>query len=165
MAEAQRHGAGGIAGLSEFLRRYGEAVEWDMARYWPGRSLLELYRGTLSWRELRVFLAHLPPDSATARAVNPRSAEEEFWTPERHLIATVADAVREGTYAQVKLHGDPTKTKRLRPPDPIPRPGVKSRRTGGGDGGSTVIRARFGGRNPSAAAELAAAFGGPANRQ
>ena len=60
MAAPVWRGAGGIAGLRRFLTEYGEAVEWDMARYWPGRSLLELYRGTLSWRELRVFLKYGP---------------------------------------------------------------------------------------------------------
>ena len=128
-----------------------------MARYWPGRSLMELYRGEMSWRELRVFLRYLPEDSATHRAVRPRSQEEQFWTPERHLIATVVDAVREGTFAQVKLHGDPKKTRRMKPPKPIPRPGVEQPRD------AKVIR--LGGRNPSSSKELAAAFRGGAATQ
>lgn len=153
MAEAVRRGVGGIAGLLRFLERYGEAVEWDMARYWPGRSLLELYRGELSWRELRVFLRYLPTDSATARAVRGSTAEEDAWTLDRQLLATIADAVRENTFAVVKLQGDPKKTGRLKPPDPIPRPGVESKK-------SNVIR--FGGRHGSGAAQLAAVFGRPA---
>ena len=127
-----------------------------MARYWPGRSLLELYRGRMSWRELRVFLRFLPPDSATARAVRPQTADEQFWTPERDLLATIVDAVREGTFATVKLGGDPKKTGRLKPPKPIPRPGVKQ------PGDAKVIR--LGGRNPSSSKELAAAFRGAATQ-
>ncbi|MFF8485155.1 hypothetical protein [Streptomyces antibioticus] len=126
-----------------------------MARYWPGRSLLELYRGEMSWRELRVFLRYLPQDSATSRAVRGASPEEETWTLERQLLASAVDAIREGTYALVRLQGDPKKTKRLRPPEPIERPGVEKRRRTGG-----VIR--FGGRHGSGAAELAKVFGGPA---
>lgn len=125
-----------------------------MARYWPGRSLLELYRGDMSWRELRVFLRYLPWDSATARALRGSTAEEDYWTPDRQLQAATVDALREQTYVTVKLHGDPKKTKRLRPPEPIPRPGVEKRKT------SKVIR--FGGRHGSGAAELAKVFGGRA---
>lgn len=156
MAEAIRAGAGGIDGLRRFLTEYGEAVEWDIARYWPGRSLLELYRGEMSWRELRVFLRYLPPDSATARAVRGVTPEQEAWTLDRQLLASLVDAQRENTFAMVKLHGDPKKTKRLRPPEPIPRPGVQAKK-------SNVIR--FGGRHGSGAAQLAQAFGRPAANQ
>lgn len=156
MAEAVRDRAGGIAGLHRFLTEHGEAVEWDIARYWPGRSLLELYRGEMSWRELRVFLRFLPPDSATARAVRGSTPEEEAWTLDRHLLASAVDAIRENTFATIKLGGDPKKTGRLRPPDPIPRPGVESKK-------SNVIR--FGGKHGSGAAQLAAVLGRPAANQ
>ncbi|MEU6437420.1 hypothetical protein ABZ874_24225 [Streptomyces albidoflavus] len=154
MAEALRPGAGGIGGLAQLLREHGEAIEWDMARLWPGRSLLELYRGEMSWRELRVFLRYLPPDSATSRAIRGSSPDEEAWTLDRQLLASVVDAVREGTFAAVKLHGDPKKTCRLKPPRPIPRPGVEPEQK------SNVIR--FGGRHGSGAAQLAQVFGGRA---
>jgi hypothetical protein len=128
-----------------------------MARYWPGRSLLELYRGSLSWRELGVFVRHLPPDSATARSLRGSSPEEDYWTPDRQLLATLVDAVRESTFAMIKLNGDPKKTSRLKPPDPIPRPGVQARAAK-----SNVIR--FGGRHGSGAAQLAGVFGGAVNQ-
>lgn len=157
MAATFRGRAGGIAGLRRFLTEYGEAVEWDMARYWPGRSLLELYRGTLSWRELRVFLRYLPTDSATARAVRGSTPDDDAWTLDRMLLALTVDAVRENTFAMIKLHGDPKKTGRLKPPDPIPRPGVEAKKP------TNVIR--FGGRHGSGAAQLAAVFGRPAANQ
>lgn len=128
-----------------------------MARYWPGRSLLELYRGQMSWRELRVFLRYLPADSATARAIRGSTAEEDEWTLDRQLLAAGVDAVRENTFAMIRLHGDPKKTGRLKPPDPIERPGVEARKKK-----SNVIR--FGGRHGSGAAQLAAVFGGAANQ-
>jgi hypothetical protein len=129
-----------------------------MARYWPGRSVLELYRGDMSWRELRVFLRFLPPDSATARAVRGSTPEEDAWSLDRHLLAAAVDAVRENTFAMLKLHGDPKKTKRLEPPEPIARPGVEARRKK-----SNVIR--FAGRHGSGAAQLAPLFGRPAANQ
>lgn len=128
-----------------------------MARYWPGRSLLELHRGEMSWRELRVFLHFLPPESATHRSVNPRSPEEEFWTPDRQLAAAGVDAQREQTFVMLKLHGDPNKTKRMKPPAPIQRPGVAAP-------ADDVRVIRFGGRNESAGPQLAAALGGASNR-
>jgi hypothetical protein len=122
-----------------------------MARYWPGRSLLELYRGDMSWRELRVFLRYLPPESATARAINPDNA----WSLDQQLTATVADAVRELTHLTLVVNTDPKKRSRLKPPDPIERPGVEKRTVK-----SNVIR--FGGRHGSGAAQLASVFGGAA---
>lgn len=154
MAEAERHGAGGITGLRRLLEEHAEAIEWDIPHYWPGRSIKELYRGEMSWRELRVFLRYLPPDSATARSVRGSTPEEDAWTLDRQLLAALVDAQRENTFALVKLHGDPKKTKHMKPPEPIERPGVKKRRQ------SNVIR--FGGRYGSGAAQLAALFGGTA---
>lgn len=129
-----------------------------MARYWPGRSLLELYRGEMSWRELKVFLRFLPPESATARSVRGSTAEEDAWTLDRQLLAAAVDAIRENTFATVRLGGNPKKTSRLKPPEPIERPGVQPRR----QQRSNVIR--FGGRHGSGAAQLAAALGGAANQ-
>lgn len=158
MAEALRCGAGGIGSLVRFLREYGEAVEWDLPHYWPGRSLLELYRGEMSWRELRIFIKGLPPDSCTARAVRGSTAEDEAWTLDRQLLASAVDAIRENTFATVKLGGDPKKTGRLKPPDPIPRPGVEPVQQK-----SNVIR--FAGRHGSGAKQLASLFGRPAANQ
>jgi hypothetical protein len=111
----------------------------------------------MSWRELRIFLRFLPPDSATAKAVRGSTAEEDAWTLDRQLLASVVDAVRENTFATVKLGGDPKKTGRLKPPDPIPRPGVEPARK------SNVIR--FGGKHGSGAKQLAQVFGRPAANQ
>ncbi|MEG8275779.1 hypothetical protein [Streptomyces sp. AHA2] len=111
----------------------------------------------MSWRELRVFLRFLPHESATARAVRGSTPEEDAWTLERQLLATIADAVRESTFTAVKLHGDPKKTGRLKPPRPIPRPGVEDRPK------TNVIR--FGGRHGSGAKQLAKVFGRPAANQ
>ncbi|MGW3491796.1 hypothetical protein [Streptomyces sp. NPDC001054] len=109
----------------------------------------------MSWRELRVFLRYLPLESATARAIGRVSTEDAQWTLDRQLLASVVDAVRENTFAAVKLGGDPKKTGRLKPPQPIPRPGVEPVQQK-----SNVIR--FGGRHGSGAKQLAGLFGGPA---
>lgn len=157
MAEALRAGAGGIGGLADLLREHGEAVEWDLAHYWPGRSLLELYRGDMSWRELGVFIRYLPPDSATARVLHKRSPEEEFWTPDRHLAAAAVDGMNFANALTAYVHADPKKRGPFKPPPPIERPGVKRR-----DKGKVI---RFGGRHGSGAKELSPVFGGAAAHQ
>jgi hypothetical protein len=111
----------------------------------------------MSWRELRVFLRYLPHDSATARAVRGVTPEEETWTLDRQLLASAVDAIRENTFMAVKLGGDPKKTGRLKPPRPIPRPGVEEPQK------ANVIR--FGGRHGSGAKQLAGLFGRPAANQ
>jgi len=151
VAEALRAGAGGISGLAHFLREHGEAIEWDIAHYWPGRSLLQLYCGEMSWRELRVFLRYLPQESATARAMDPDNA----WTRDQHLAAMVADNGSFLNALTLYVNSDPKKRGKFKPPDPIERPGVKPRAK------SNVIR--FGGRHGSGAAQLAGVFGGAAS--
>ncbi|MFD5566655.1 hypothetical protein [Streptomyces cadmiisoli] len=111
----------------------------------------------MSWRELRVFLRYLPTDSATARAVRGSTLEEDAWTLVPQLLASVVEAVRENTFTAVKLHGDPKKTGRLKPPRPIPRPGVEEPQK------NNVIR--FGGKHGSGAKQLAQVFGRPAANQ
>lgn len=156
MAGAHRRcGAGGIEGLVALLDEHCEAVQWDLGHYWH-RSIYELYRGEMTWQELRVFLRYLPPESATARAIWPKSRDEleqEYWSApaDRFTVASLIDSVRENTFVQIKLHGDPKKTRSLKPPDPIERPGVKPRT-------KTI---RFGGKHGSGAAQLAEVFGAP----
>lgn len=120
-----------------------------MARYWPGRSLLELYRREMSWRELRVFLRYLPPDSATARSINP----DNSWTLDQHLAAMAVDAANMGNAIAIYVNSDPKRRGRFKPPKPIQRPGQQQQ---SGAGGRRVIR--FGGRHGSGAAQLAHAL-------
>ncbi len=123
-----------------------------MARYWPGRSLLELYRGEMSWRELRVFLRHLPQDSATARKINPDNA----WSLDQQLTAAAVDGINFLGALTLYVNGDPKSRGKFKPPEPVDRPGVRRR-----PAANTI---RFGGRHGSGAAQLAAVFGG-ASRQ
>ena len=114
---------GGIAGLGELLARHGAPVEADLARYY-GVHLGDLGTADLSWRRLRVLLAHLPPDSATAQAIHGPAAA---WSPTEHLLASVVD--RLGLLLWANGGGKGAK------PDPVPRPGsaeaarLKARRT------------------------------------
>ena len=49
---------------------HGDAIEADIARFYPKYDLLDFYRGTLSARLLWVLVRQLPAKSATVRALN-----------------------------------------------------------------------------------------------
>lgn len=69
------------------------------------------------WRDLLVFLRTLDMDSNYGRLKS--DPEDRFWTPDRQLMATIADRL-------AVLIWQPTENGRKgrNPPKPIPRPGV-----------------------------------------
>lgn len=129
-------------------------MEADLHRYYQ-IDLLDLWRGTLSPRKIRVLVKHLPPESATVRALNPRTPEEEHWTTDRQLLAGICDRVDQLTYTTSILGVDQKHRNKIKEPRPIPRPGVKPPK-----GTGTI---RFGGRHGSGAKHLAGVFGGAAS--
>lgn len=89
------------------LIEHGDEIEADLAQFYNGLELADLYRGTLSIRRLGVLVRQLPPHSRTVAAVNDG---QPGWTITDHLIADVWAAM-------VKLLGDPKKV-----PDNIDHP-------------------------------------------
>jgi hypothetical protein len=100
-------------------------------------DLLDVYRGALSWRRLRVLLQHLPPESATWTALRNAAPEEELaeqaeqgeperdrWSKLEHLVATVADRLARVEYVLICANTD-KKSKRPAAPEPIRRPGSR----------------------------------------
>ncbi len=63
----------------------------------------------MTWRELKVFIQHLPPGSATSRAMYGTAAT---WTPDTYLLADLWDLY-------VAAHTDKHRT-----PKTYPRPSV-----------------------------------------
>lgn len=137
MALARRDGAGGIAGLVELIDRHGEALEADLQREYR-RSLLELHRGTMTFRELSWLIKGLPGDGTAlwragrrvkSKAVKGAKATpppDEYWTAERELLAQVIDGLNILAWQKTK---DGSKGRNA--PKPIRRPGVESgERTG-----------------------------------
>lgn len=116
MAGAPGTEAGGIAGLIAFLRRHGRAAEADLKRYYDVR-LSDLAVGRLTWRQLSVYLAGLPRESATAREVGGPDLE---WGLTEHLLAFVGDGIQIGNWQRAARKGS-------KPPKPITRPGVRDR--------------------------------------
>lgn len=135
MARARRDGAGGITGLVELIDRHGEALEADLQREYR-RSLRELHTGTMSFRELSWLIKGLPGDGTAlwraGRRVKSKGAKavappDEFWTPERELMAQFIDGLNVLAWQKTK-----DGSKGRNPPKPIRRPGVKdgAERTG-----------------------------------
>jgi hypothetical protein len=61
-----------------------EALETDMLRY--GVDLLDLYRGSLSYRRVCALVTHLPDDAAVWRVLDPRGG----WT-RAEILASVTE--------------------------------------------------------------------------
>ncbi|MFB4265298.1 hypothetical protein [Nonomuraea sp. GTA35] len=115
MAEALRAGAGGIAGLHALIAEHGEAIEWDLSHY-HHRKLGDLFNGSLTWRELRSYLSHMPRESALARAL---LGDDSPWGLNEQLLALAIDVLRQGNYQRGGGKGQK--------PKPLQRPGVRKK--------------------------------------
>ncbi|GAA2618732.1 hypothetical protein SMC26_40290 [Actinomadura fulvescens] len=98
--------------LAAFLREHGEAVEYDLRAYWSC-ALTDI-----TWRQLRVFLEHVPLDSATARSVHGEAA---VWGMPEQLLAAVVDVLNWANYQRGGGKGNR--------PRPVKRPGDGRRTT------------------------------------
>lgn len=113
MDGALRSEAGGISGLHALLDEHGEAIEWDLSHY-HHRSLHDLFNGSLTWRQLRSFISHLPRESALARKL---LGDDAPWGLSEQLLAMAIDVLRQGNYQRGNGKGPK--------PKPLPRPGVQ----------------------------------------
>lgn len=107
--------AGGIAGAARLLEEHGGAIEADLQRYYG------LHVGDFPWpltaRRLLTLTEYLPDDSALQQALTPE--DRQLWTFDRQLAATIIDELRNVSYVQAAVAGA-----KVKPPKPIPRPGV-----------------------------------------
>ena len=124
-------GRGGIAGLLTLLDEHWEALEFDLHRYANGTDLLDIYRGTLSFRRLGVLFRGLPPESLTKAAIwdamsaaerkaLPKASGHGPWSGEAMQLARIGDGVEWLVWAKTKAAADGGK-----PPEPYDRPGVE----------------------------------------
>ena len=95
---------------------YPEAVEADIAHYYPGRSVAEFWRGQMTLRELRVLVSGLPMDSATGRAMRGH-----HWMDSDYLLADILDTVKFHRVEWAQAHGaKPARPKPVTRPKPAP---------------------------------------------
>lgn len=89
----------------------------------------------MTWRLLGNLIRHLPPESATKTALRNKMSDPEMkqatttadpskgqWSQQEMLLASLIDTVRWLLHATVVANGGKG---RSRPPEPVPRPGVK----------------------------------------
>lgn len=104
-----------MIGLLVLLKDHGEAIEADLLREY-GVDLLDLWRGRLSLRRVKVLVAGLSQDARLRREVSGPDAD---WNLTAHLLALAVDylaiMVWQKSNAGVK---SPSPL-----PKPIPRPG------------------------------------------
>ncbi|WP_322767684.1 hypothetical protein [Frankia sp. Cr1] len=82
-------------------------------------DLLDLYRGRLSWRRLRVIIRHLPADSALARELHGESAD---WSRTDRLLADLVDIGRLHMHTTVAVNLGKDQRHPWPAPQPVPRP-------------------------------------------
>ncbi|MFD5137448.1 hypothetical protein ACFWMX_14600 [Streptomyces sp. NPDC058378] len=90
----------------------------------------------MTWRQLRVLIQHLPPESATMTALRVAMPAEEYeaqarrgkpeegrWSMTEQLLAGITDSLRRLEYILIAVnHGG--KGRRPKRPEPMRRPGV-----------------------------------------
>lgn len=102
-----------------------------------------MYTGLRTWRWLRVFIQHLPPESHTMTALRNGTPEAELaeqadrgepekgrWSQLEQLLAGLLDSSRRVEYILVAANSD-GKRKLPDPPEPIRRPGAKAKSRSG----------------------------------
>ncbi|MFJ9985271.1 hypothetical protein ACIQUD_14785 [Streptomyces globisporus] len=90
----------------------------------------------MSWRQVRVLIQHLPPESATMTGLRNALTPEEYeaqakdgkpekasWSVDQQLLAGITDAVRDLQYITVVANSD-GKGRKPQRPEPMRRPGV-----------------------------------------
>jgi hypothetical protein len=107
--------------LLGLLRDHGDVVEADLQRTY-GVDLVDLWRGGLTLRRVRVLLEGLPPDSQTAYALSGSdSGELAGWRLTDVLLGRLADEMALYRWQWESYHLDPKKQKpRKQPPSVLP---------------------------------------------
>ena len=97
-----------------------EALETDLLRY--GVDLLDLYRGTLSYRRVCALVTHLSDDAAVWRVLDPHGG----WT-RADLLASVTERRITALWATVAsaLGQDVTDEQLANPMDAFTRPATR----------------------------------------
>jgi len=103
------------------IREHGDALEADLQRHY-GIDLLDVYRGRLSLRRLRVLLRGLPPDCRTLRAISDVDEALDQWSLPVALLGRVLDELAALRWEFEAVHGD---KRRLRDPPKSVLPDVQ----------------------------------------
>lgn len=94
----------------------------------------------MTWRQLRVLIQHLPPESSTMTALRNKLSDEELaehaekgepekgrWSQMEQLTASLLDAVRRLEFVTICANTEKERDQ-PDPPEPTRRPGAKARK-------------------------------------
>ncbi|WP_331731680.1 hypothetical protein OG298_45525 (plasmid) [Streptomyces sp. NBC_01005] len=113
----------------------------------------------MTWRQLRVLIQHLPPESATMTSIRNAMSPEEYevqarkgrpeegqWSMTEQLLAGITDSLHQLEYILVVTNGD-GKGRKPKRPEPMRRPGVAPKKAEGltDRGAETLFRLINGG--------------------
>lgn len=100
--------------------------------------MLDVHRGRMSWRRLRVLIGHLPPESHTMTAMRNALPEGELerladrgepekgrWSQLEQLVASMVDSSRRIEHILILANSD-GKGRKPKAPEPVARPGARS---------------------------------------
>jgi hypothetical protein len=105
--------------LLGLLREHGDVIEADLQRTY-GVDLVDLWRGTLTLRRVRVLLEGLPPDSSTAYAVaEADNGPLAGWRLTDVLLGRLTDELALYRWQWETAHLDPKKSKPRKQPGSV----------------------------------------------
>ena len=118
------YSGGGSIALDGYFEAYGAALYADLRRYY-GVNVVGLFSDPpeLSPAEVLALIEGLPLGSTFA-ALAGGVPDSAGWDTNSYMLASVIDAVRENTYANMQVR---TK-KKLKQPTPVAVPGSKPRK-------------------------------------
>lgn len=135
-----------IARMRVILDEYGDELELDLVRWYNGQDLRHLWQprggpSRLTWRRLALMYDRLPPESATRTAETNALGEERLaelgrqrrdgfgaWSHVEMRLAAIEDALRSLDYHLLLINTERQHRSRLRPPEPVHRPGIVRKR-------------------------------------
>ena len=109
-----------MSALIGFVDEHRPAFEYDLIRL--GLRLRDLGEEWFTWEDLRAIIYGVQRDLKSMTALEVHGAEALTWDPQLQMLAGIFDALQVIEYRErqqtFKDPGDP--------PEPLPRPGVKS---------------------------------------
>lgn len=111
-------------------------LEADLQREYQA-DLCDVWRGTLSLRKLRVFIEHLPADSASARAIADVTGPLSQWSLTDALLGRLVDELAAYRWQWESAHIDTKRTSLRRQPESV-MPRVERKQLNSGDGADVI---------------------------
>ena len=88
-----------------------------MQRYY-GIDLLDFWRGNITYRQLLVYVYHMPVESRTSSLLSEKPELQE-WGLTQYLLGFIADRLADLNFAYAQVHTEEKQRNKLRPPESV----------------------------------------------